>query len=131
MLKPSYKFYMFVDLRNKLMPSENDTHTQYDIDLELYDSWLKSPYSMEEFITQTREGITYFLFGESAVQVYKDEKEQDNIFCLHEVSRESHGVFAYNPIVHTPANLLGVFSGWAAFCEITEDDYIKLKSLSK
>jgi hypothetical protein len=110
------------------MPSEHDTHTQYDIDLGLYDAWLKSPYSMEEFIAQNKNSITYFLFGEISVQVYKNEKELGNLGYLNEVSKKSHGVFAYNPIVHTPVNLLGVFSGWAAFCEITEEEYCKLKT---
>ena len=108
-----------------MIPAEREANAQYGIDKSLYQTWLKSPHSMEEFLTHVKNGITYFLFGSDAVQIYESEG------CLKEIIKTSHDVFAYNPIVDPPEALLGRFSGWAAFCKIFKEEYYELKSLSK
>jgi len=120
-----YQFYIFVDLRNKMIPAEREANAQYGIDKSLYQAWLKSPHSMEEFLTHVKNGITYFLFGELAVQAYE---HREGLSCyLQEISKKSHAVFAYNPIVDPPETLLEKFSGWADYCKIFKEEYYELK----
>lgn len=132
LLKKSYSFYLFVQLRCVIMPSELEYDRQFDIDQQLYDGYKNSSFNddakpeyecIQNFLHQYKNNTKYFLFGENACDLYEDGVTIREIKDTH-----SFGVIAYNPAITSPQTLLAAFEGWTGYTEITEEQYNQLKS---
>ena len=69
----------------------------------------------------------YFLFGESAVEIYGE----DGVDALIEQNEEEYlgstEVFVFEDGITSPADLLCAFNGYGDYSCITEEEYEKLK----
>lgn len=135
LLKKSYSFYLFVQLRCVISPSELEYDRQFDIDQQLYHSYKNSSFNddakpeyecIQNFLHQYKNNtkyFLYFLFGENACDLYEEGVTIREIKDTH-----SFGVIAYNPAITSPQVLLAAFEGWTGYTEITEEQYNQLKS---
>ena len=71
--------------------------------------------------------ITYYLFGTDVCRIYNDNAhlETDELCLLlaTELSKNNGDMFAYNPDINHPSNLLLEFNGWMEFIEIEKEEY--------
>ena len=63
----------------------------------------------------------YFLFGSRAVDHYTNEEFEnipDSLFGLFVFTKDTN-----------PVDFISAYDGWSNWCEITEEDYLKLEQL--
>ena len=72
-------------------------------------------------VVYEKDTYAYFLFGHEAIGIYSEGGVED----LVEASKKGviFSVFKWAGRSSTPFNLLCEYDGWAAFFEITEDEY--------
>lgn len=63
----------------------------------------------------------YFLFGSETVDYYFNE-QFENILSI------SFGIFKFTKDTN-PVDFISAYDGWSNWCEITEEEYLKLEQL--
>jgi hypothetical protein len=135
-MQNSYSFYLFVQLRCVILPSELEYDRQFDVDQSLYDAYDKSAFSkqdkgeyacMIDFFDRYKKDTKFFLFGEDSCDIYHEIPDTDKAISKIKKSY-NFAVFAYNPLTSSPNALLSAFDGWSGYTEITEKEYNKFNS---
>jgi hypothetical protein len=63
----------------------------------------------------------YFLFGSRAVDHYVNQEFEN-------ISSSLFGLFVFTKDSN-PVDFISAYDGWSNWCEITEEDYLKLEHL--
>jgi hypothetical protein len=118
------------------MPSKLEHDRQFDVDQNLYDTYDKSSFSkqdkseydcMIDFFGHYKKETKYFLFGYEPSDLYNGTISIDQ--AIEKIKRDANfKVFAYNPMISTPNQLLSAFGAWFLHTEMTEEQYYKFKS---